>query len=58
MFVYYNYQQTVLNNLPNNWFSPLSWFISWPLSEVGAMSFLFWYSITNYVAKVTTSSIL
>lgn len=58
IFVYWNSNQTVLNELPTNWFSPLSWLISWPLSQVGTMSFLFWYSITNYVANVTVSSIL
>ncbi|XP_025408279.1 tail-anchored protein insertion receptor WRB-like [Sipha flava] len=58
IFVYYNYHQTVLNNLPSNWFSPLSWLVSWPSSQVDTMGFIFWYSITNYVAKVTTNNLL
>lgn len=57
LFVYYNYQHTVLNELPSNWFSPFSWLVSWPSSRVGTMSLLFWHSITNCVAKMTTNLI-
>lgn len=58
LFVYYNYHKTVLRELPTDWFLPLSWLVRWPSSQVGTMSFVFWYSITNCVAKVTTNSIL
>lgn len=58
LFVYYNYNKTVLRELPTNWFVPLSWLVRWPSSQVGTMSFVFWYSITNCVAKVTTNNIL
>uniref|UniRef100_A0A2H8U051 Guided entry of tail-anchored proteins factor 1 n=1 Tax=Melanaphis sacchari TaxID=742174 RepID=A0A2H8U051_9HEMI len=57
LFVYYNYHKTVLRELPTNWFLPLSWLVRWPSSQVGTMSFVFWYSITNCVAKVTTNNI-
>ncbi|XP_015363470.1 PREDICTED: uncharacterized protein LOC107161540, partial [Diuraphis noxia] len=58
LFVYYNYNKTVLRELPTNWFLPLSWLVRWPSSQVGTMSFVFWYSITNCVARVTTNNIL
>uniref|UniRef100_A0A2S2PQY0 Guided entry of tail-anchored proteins factor 1 n=1 Tax=Schizaphis graminum TaxID=13262 RepID=A0A2S2PQY0_SCHGA len=58
LFVYYNYHKTVLRELPTNWFIPLSWLVRWPSSQVGTMSFVFWYSITNCVAKVTTNNLL
>jgi len=58
VFVYYNYRRTVLHELPSDLFSPISWLVRWPSSQVDTMSFLFWYSITNCVAKVTTSNLL
>ncbi|KAL5241727.1 hypothetical protein ACI65C_009137 [Semiaphis heraclei] len=51
LFVYYYYNKTVLRELPTNWFLPLSWLVRWPSSQVGTMSFVFWYSITNCVAR-------
>ncbi|XP_050537976.1 guided entry of tail-anchored proteins factor 1-like isoform X2 [Daktulosphaira vitifoliae] len=58
IFIRFNYKQAVLRELPLNLFSPLSWIVRWPLQEVGTMSFLFWFSVTNCVARVTTNSIL
>ncbi|CAI6351198.1 unnamed protein product [Macrosiphum euphorbiae] len=58
LFVYYNYNKTVLIELPTNWFLPLSWLVQWPTSQVGTMSFVFWYSVTNCVAKMTSNNIL